>query len=942
MPQGYLALVLHAHLPYVRHLDEPAVLEEKWLFEAITECYIPLINVFDRLTAQGVDFRITLSLSPPIITMLKDSLLQERYVRHLTGLLALTEAEMDRVDGDPLFSPVVNHYHDQLTKTLRFYHECDGNLLAPLSRLSGAGKLELITCCATHGYLPLMLTPEARRGQVAAAAQLFTREFGQPPQGIWLPECGYTPGIDNILKDYGITYFLVDTHGILNARPTPAGGVHAPIYCPSGVAAFARDPESSRQVWDRISGYPGDYHYREFYRDIGYDLDQDYIARFLPTGGFPGDTGLKYYRITGPNIDKQPYQPALALGRARFHAENFVFNRSLQVKHLASHMDTPPLVVAPYDAELFGHWWYEGPRWIEFVLQRLHGGPDGVVATTPGDYLKAYPENEVAVMDMSSWGAGGYSEMWLNPSNDWLYRHLHRAETLMVELADLHLDDCTTNEHRALNMAARELLLAQASDWAFILKTGTNAAYAKRRTQEHIFRFNTLYDQLYSHQVDINTVSDLEARDKIFPDLDFSVYSRHYRRQSNTRHRERLKIVMLSWEYPPRTVGGLGRAVHDLSVSLVREGHEVHVVTAPAEGTDNYTVENGVHVYRVDASLLTDPEFLPWVDQLNLEMARIGEQLARSLSINVIHAHDWLVGSAAIKLQETQDLPLVVTIHATEHGRHRGIHNELQQNIHDRETELMRRSGRIILCSQYMATEVAEIFDIDPVKLHMIPNGVEPAALRVSPRQGESMSIGRDSEVVIAFLGRLVPEKGVQVLLNAMPGVIRRFPGARVVIGGRGPFESSLRQLARNLGIENQVTFAGFLNEPGRNRLLNHARVAVFPSLYEPFGIVALEAMASRVPVIVSDTGGLMEVVEQGIDGFKVQPDRPDLLTEYINLILANPGLASDLCDRAWRKVLTVYDWKYIARQSVAVYAEAMEGFDAESERFTGGRELNR
>jgi 1,4-alpha-glucan branching enzyme len=931
LPQGYLALILHAHLPYVRHVDQPAVLEEKWLFEAMTECYIPLIGVFNRLTDQQVDFRVTLSLSPPIITMLKDSLLQERYVGHLTGLLALAEAELERTALDPFFSPVVHHYRDRLSATLQFYRDCGGNILTPLARLSATGRLELITCCATHGYLPLMLTWPARRAQVAAAVDLFAQEFGHPPVGIWLPECGYTPGMDEILKDYGIAYFTVDTHGLLNARPTPTQGVYAPLYCPSGVAAFARDPESSRQVWDRVSGYPGDYSYREFYRDIGYDLDQSYIARFLPTGGVPGDTGLKYYRITGPGSAKEPYRPALALARASVHAANFVFNRGQQVRYLAGRTGNPPLVVAPYDAELFGHWWYEGPQWLEFALQKIHYDQDEVRTITPGDYLRAYPENEVAVMDMSSWGAGGYSEMWLNPSNDWLYRHLHRAENLMVELADLYLDSCDDHQRRALDQAARELLLAQSSDWAFILKTGTDAAYAERRTFEHLSRFNTLNEQLRSNRVDPETVASLEEKDKIFPGLDFSVYSRHSdpRTPAAGRRRERLKILMLSWEFPPRTVGGLGRAVHDLSRSLAREGHQVHVVTAPAEGTADYTMVDGVHVYRVDASLLPDTEFLPWVDRLNREMAVIAGRLARSVGPDVIHAHDWLVGGAATELRDTLGFPLVVTIHATEHGRHRGIHNELQHNIHDRETGLMQKAGMIILCSRYMADEVTRVFGIDPAKLHMIPNGVEPAALKPEPRMGDSSNIGRDAEKVIAFLGRLVPEKGVHILLRAMPAVLRRFPGARVVIGGRGPYEGVLRQLACDLGMEDRVTFAGFLNEPGRNRLLNLSRVAVFPSLYEPFGIVALEAMASRVPVIVSDTGGLMEVVEHGIDGFKVQPDQPDILAEYINLILTNPGLATELCARAWRKVLIVYDWKYIAQETAAVYAAAMNGRNA-------------
>ena len=249
-----------------------------------------------------------------------------------------------------------------------------------------------------------MLTREARRAQVQLAVEQYGRLFGRPLTGLWLPECGYVPGVDGILKEFGVRYFFVETHGILNASPPPRRGVYAPLACRSGVAAFGRDPESSRQVWDRETGYPGDPYYREFYRDIGYDLDLDYLAHCLPGGRIRCDTGLKYYRITGPGPDKELYLPDLAGARTVRDAENFASNRGLQVKQLAARLDRKPIVVAPYDAELFGHWWYEGPQWLENLCRICASGRDGIKMTTPTSYLGEYEDNQVADLAASSWG----------------------------------------------------------------------------------------------------------------------------------------------------------------------------------------------------------------------------------------------------------------------------------------------------------------------------------------------------------------------------------------------------------------------------------------------------------------------------------------------------------------------------------------------------------
>jgi 1,4-alpha-glucan branching enzyme len=301
--------------------------------------------------------------------------------------------------------------------------------------------------------------------------------------------------------------------------------VHAPLYCPSGVAAFGRDVESSRQVWSAKEGYPGDPHYRDFYRDIGFDLPMDYIGPYVHPEGHRIYTGIKYHAITHEQLhDKWVYDPDAARGRAGQHAAHFRGNRQKQVDALRAHMDRPPIVVSPYDAELYGHWWYEGPIFLGDVFRQLHFDQDTIETITPGDYLDGHPTNQVATPSLSSWGANGYAEYWCNETNAWTYRHLHVAAERMVELAHRHpMADGVTR--RALNQAARELMLAQSSDWTFIMKTGTTVQYATRRFDAHIVDFTRLYEELVRGQVAERHLDDLEARHNIFPDVDYRIYA---------------------------------------------------------------------------------------------------------------------------------------------------------------------------------------------------------------------------------------------------------------------------------------------------------------------------------------------------------------------------------------------------------------------------------
>ena len=526
MALGYLALVLHAHLPFVRHPEDEAALEERWLYEAISETYIPLLRIFENLVNDGVDFKLTMSLSPPLITMFSDSLLQERYLRHLVKLRELVYKELERTYHQPEIHRNAQMYQYRINECFHTFKKYNHNLVNGFKRFQDLGKLELITCGATHGYFPLHgLYRQAIRAQVATAVDIHSRHLGRPPVGLWLPECAYNPGDDEILKEYGLKYFFTDTHGILYAEKQPRYGVFAPIYCPSGVAAFGRDAESSKQVWSADEGYPGDLNYREYYRDIGYDLDYEYIKPYIHPNGIRLNTGIKYYRITArESHHKEPYVREWAMERAAQHAGNFMFNREQQIKHLAGIMDRKPLIISPYDAELFGHWWFEGPDWLDFLIRKIAYDQETIKLITPSEYLQEYPVNQVTTPCSSSWGQKGYHEVWLEGSNDWIYRHLHKAAERMTELVHTYPDAYGLYD-RALKQAARELLLAQSSDWAFIIKTGTMVEYAVRRTKTHLGNFTRLYDDLKHGTVDEQWLAGLEETNNIFTDIDYRLYA---------------------------------------------------------------------------------------------------------------------------------------------------------------------------------------------------------------------------------------------------------------------------------------------------------------------------------------------------------------------------------------------------------------------------------
>ncbi len=531
-PAGFLSIVLHAHLPYVRCPEHEYYLEEHWFYEALTETYIPLILACEEMLNDGIRFRLTLSLSPTLLAMLEDRLLRDRYGHYLERLILLSEREMSRTRNQPDFFPLARMYHRRFKSTLDLYqHRYRRDIVAAFRSLAESGAVELITSCATHAYLPALQTvPSAVRAQLRAGMQYFSESTGRKAEGFWLPECGFAPGLDPLIRESGIRFFFLESHGLIAATPPAAQSIYAPISTPSGVVAFARDVDSSHEVWSSRSGYPGDPDYRDFYRDIGFDHDFEDLRGYLPDD-LRTFTGLKYYRITGKSDMKQPYVMSRAASKARLHAADFLANKERQISALAEASGgrgTKPVITAAYDAELFGHWWFEGIDWLRAVLTGAGSSGGGIRLTTPSEYLEEHPAQQTCMPSMSSWGEKGYGATWFDIKNSWAYRHIIHASRLMTELADTperHYTGSGDNIlHRALNQAAREVLLAQASDWPFMMKTGNASAYAKKRLTGHIRNFLRLHKEILGRDVNIPSLETLETTDALFPEIDYRVF----------------------------------------------------------------------------------------------------------------------------------------------------------------------------------------------------------------------------------------------------------------------------------------------------------------------------------------------------------------------------------------------------------------------------------
>ena len=388
-----------------------------------------------------------------------------------------------------------------------------------------------------------------------------------------------------------------------------------------------------------------------------------------------------------------------------------------------------------------------------------------------------------------------------------------------------------------------------------------------------------------------------------------------------------MKILMLTWEYPPRIVGGIARVVHDLSKRLIKDGHEVTVVTyRDNAGVPEYENDKGVNVYRVDNYMIHPNNFIDGIMQLNFNLiAKATETINKESGFDVIHAHDWLVTYAAKTLKNAYDIPIVATIHATEAGRNSGIHDDTQRYINDTEWLLTYEATEVIVNSNFMKNDLQRLFGLPYDKINVIPNGINLNNFTGIERDYEfRRQYAMDNEKIILYVGRLVYEKGIQHLIAAMPKILSNYHDAKLVIAGKGGMIDELKAETSSLGLDNKVYFTGYMDSKKVQKMYKCADVAVFPSTYEPFGIVALEAMLAGVPTVVSDVGGLDEIVTHGVDGMKSYAGNSNSIADSVTALLYDHQLATNISKKARQKVKEQFNWEKIAQDTHFTYEKAI------------------
>lgn len=516
---AYLLFVFNTHMPYVRNpsIEHPA--EETWLYEAVLECYLPLLEVFSRLVEDGVNFQISISLNPCLIQMLSDPLMQDRCLAYIDERIELAEREMSRLSGSPEFYPLARFYRERFRHLRDIYAQVWGkDLVGAFRSLRSSGKVDILASGATHAYLPLWDTfPQLVDLQVKLGVLEYERSFGSSPLGFWLPECAFYPGLDQILARRGIRYFYLDAHGLLNGFPRPVYGVYAPVHCPAGVAAFGRDWTSHDLVWLKDRGYPGDPAYLNYDRDIGFELPVEYIAPFTHQDK-AASTGIKYYRNPSHGWSGV-YDPQAAFARCDDHADHFFHKIQHEARQINGALGKKPVLVALFDTEHFGHWWREGPIWLDLVIRKLAYDQQTVQLASAAAYLREHPTNQVVMPSMSSWGYQGYNETWLMGRNHWIYPELYQAAEVLQELIALHANP-QEEICKAFNQYLRELLIGMSSDWAFILHNETTMDYATQRVRTALENMRAIAEQIRQCCPDGGWLSQLRAQNSLFADLD--------------------------------------------------------------------------------------------------------------------------------------------------------------------------------------------------------------------------------------------------------------------------------------------------------------------------------------------------------------------------------------------------------------------------------------
>ncbi|MDR2802682.1 MAG: DUF1957 domain-containing protein [Treponema sp.] len=541
--KNVLAIVLNAHLPFARKNSANFSFEEVPFFAAVSETLLPLLEMFDRLESDKVPFKLGLAVSPVLCHMLTDKLLINHYLDYVDRQIDFGKEELDRTKNNPAIQNLAKYYYDNaIEKRFNFTERYEKNIPRVLSYYQKKGRIELLASPATNCFLPFYMDHfEVVRAQLETAIASHKKFFNTAPAGLWLPELGYHPKLSLYLRNYNFRYTIIDTHSALLSNPPPKYGNFFPLKTKHGVVLLVKDFYSYRDVMDREQGIPVEDIFRDFFHDTADDLPLENIKHFIGEDGTRLSTGFKYYSIGSAEKPSLLYNPPLAKEKAMEYAAIFLERRVSSLTRAAelinksndtSFIDAPVVNVCAWNADFLGRFWHEGHLFLENVF-RLGHKTDRVKFMTPSEYISSQDESSFQIIkpEFSSSGFNGYAESWLDASNDSFYRHIFHATGRMAELAERFKNETGIKE-RALNQAAREVLLALSSDWQRLISTQNNISlpkwrnYAKHELETHLKNFTTIYEALGSSYLSTRFLTDVEHRNNIFPDINYSVFRR--------------------------------------------------------------------------------------------------------------------------------------------------------------------------------------------------------------------------------------------------------------------------------------------------------------------------------------------------------------------------------------------------------------------------------
>jgi len=510
-----ICFVLNAHLPYVKHEENSKKIYQRWFFDALTETYLPLLHVLLKLKNDKVPYKINISFSSTFLSMLKDEQLLNEYVDHLDQLIIFSKEELKRTKGTEE-EQVASFYHQFFSrKKTNFLNKYNKNLIKVFDDLEKAGYINILTSTATYNFLPFFQDePLMNRVQFNIAREYHYKIFKRYPKGAFLPSCGYYEGVEYILDEQHLAYSFLDSSAISKLEYESPYAYYAPINIENSYhQSFINDTKGYQMIWDKENGYPSHDSYRDFYYDIGFALENHQINPYFYENDRKICTGFKYQNKVG-----KIYSRELAKKQIQKDAQDFIKLYEEKAKVIENEIDREALFNMSFDAELFGHWWFEGPLWIEAVLRGI-SKTNTLETIFPHDYLKKYPKNPILKPHYSSWGYDNYGSVWLDNTNRWIYRLLQEIINDFFDLYRRYNGDFGTR-NRFLTQALKEILLVQSSDWAFIMANGSTVSYAVKRVKEHILRFREIFSSALGKKLDVKYLVNLEKEQEFLLDLD--------------------------------------------------------------------------------------------------------------------------------------------------------------------------------------------------------------------------------------------------------------------------------------------------------------------------------------------------------------------------------------------------------------------------------------